>query len=37
MDGVKLFTKLKKDLETLIPAVRINSQDIGMGFGIENV
>ena len=29
------FAKNKKELETLIQAVRINSQDIGMEFGIE--
>ena len=35
MDDIKLFAKNKKELETLIHAVRIYSQDIGMGFGIE--
>ena len=39
MDDFKLFTKKKekneKELETLIHAVRIYSQDIGMEFGIE--
>ena len=35
MDNIKLFTKNEKDLETLIHAVRIYSQDIGMEFGIE--
>ena len=35
MDVVKLFAKNKKELETLIHAVRIPSQDIGMEFGIE--
>ena len=34
-DDIKLFAKTKKELETLIQAVRIYSQDIGMGFGIE--
>ena len=29
--------KYEKDLETLIQAVRIYSQDLGMDFGIENV
>ena len=37
MDGIKLFAKNKKELETLIHAVRIYSQDIGMELGIENV
>ena len=32
--GNKLFAKNKKELETLIYAVRIYSQDIGMDFGI---
>ena len=36
MDDVKLFEKKnEKELETLIHAVRIYSQDIGMEFGIE--
>ena len=35
MDGIKLFAKNEKELETLIHAVRIYSQDIGMEFGIE--
>ena len=35
MDDIKLFAKNEKDLETLIHAVRIYSQDIGMAFGIE--
>ena len=35
MDDIKLFTKHEKELETLIHAVRIYSQDIGMEFGIE--
>ena len=35
MDDIKLFAKNKKELETLIHAVRIYSQDIGMEFGIE--
>ena len=32
---IKLFAKNEKELETLIHAVRIYSQDIGMEFGIE--
>ena len=36
MDDIKLFPKNEKDLETLIHAVRIYSQDIGMEFGEEN-
>ena len=35
MDGIKLFAKNEKELETLIQAVRIYNQDIGMGFGIQ--
>ena len=35
MDDIKLFAKNEKELETLIHAVRIYSQDIGMAFGIE--
>ena len=35
MDNIKLFTKNEKEQETLIHAVRIYSQDIGMEFGIE--
>ena len=34
-DDIKLFAKTEKELETLIHAVRIYSQDIGMEFGIE--
>ena len=34
-DDIKLFTKNEKELETLIHAVRIYSQGIGMEFGIE--
>ena len=35
VDGIKLFTKNEKELETLIHAVGIYSQDIGMEYGIE--
>ena len=35
MDGIKLFAKNERELETLIHAFRIYSQDIGMEFGIE--
>ena len=35
MDDIKLFAKNEKELETLIHAVRIYSQDIGMELGIE--
>ena len=35
VDDIKLFAKSEKELETLIHAVRIYSQDIGMEFGIE--
>ena len=35
LDDIKLFAKNENQLETLIHAVRIYSQDIGMEFGIE--
>ena len=35
MDGTKLFVKNEKELETLIEAVRIYSEDIGIEFGRE--
>ena len=35
IDDIKLFDKNKKDLETLMHAMRIYSQDIWMKFGIE--
>ena len=35
MDDIKLFAKNEKEMETLIHAVRIYSQEIGMKFGIE--
>ena len=35
MDDIKLFAKKEKELETLIQAVIIYSQGIGMEFGIE--
>ena len=35
MDGIKLFSKNEKELETLIKTLRILSQDIGMEFSIE--
>ena len=37
MDDIKLFAKNENELETLIHAVRIYSQDIVMELGIENV
>ena len=37
MDDIKLFAKNEKELKTLIHAVRIYSQDIGMEFGVQNV
>ena len=37
MDDIKLYAKNEKELETLIHAVRIYSQDIGMEFGIEKM
>ena len=35
MDNIKWLAKSEKELETLIQAVRILSQDIGMEFGRE--
>ena len=35
MDDIELFTKNEKELETLIHAVRIYSQDMGIESGIE--
>ena len=35
VDDIKMFAKNKKELETLIHAVRIFSQDIGMEFCVE--
>ena len=35
MDDIKLIAKNEKELETLIHAVRLYSQDIGMEFSIE--
>ena len=35
MDDIKLFAKNEKEIETLIHAVRIYSQDIEMEFGLE--
>ena len=35
MDDIRLFAKNEKELETLIHAVRVYSQNIGMEFGIE--
>ena len=37
MDDIKLFAKREKELETLIHAVRIYSQDIGMEFVIDKM
>ena len=34
-DDIELFDKNEQELKTLIQAVRIYSQDIGMEFGIE--
>ena len=36
-DDIELFAKHEKELETLIHAVRIYTQDIGVEFGIENL
>ena len=35
MDDIELFTKNEKELETLMHAVRIYSQNMGIEFGIE--
>ena len=35
MDDITLFAKNEKELETIIQAVRIYSDDIGMEYGIE--
>ena len=35
MDDIKLFVKNEKELEILIQAMRIYSQEIGMEFSIE--
>ena len=35
MDDIKCLPKTKKKSETIIQAVRIYSEDIGMEFGIE--
>ena len=35
MDDIKLFANNQKELETLMQAMRIYNQDIGMEFGIE--
>ena len=35
MDGIQIFAKNEKELETLIQTIRIYSKDIGMEFGIE--
>ena len=35
MDDIKIFVKNEKVRKTLMQAIRIYSQDIGMEFGIE--
>ena len=35
MDDLKLYAKNEKELDTLVQTVRIFSEDIGMGFGIQ--
>ena len=35
MDNIKVFAKKEKELKTLIQAIRIYSQDIGMDFEKE--
>ena len=35
MEGIKLFAKIEKEFETLLQAVRICSENVGVQFGIE--
>ena len=35
MDYLKLYSRSEKGLESLVQAVRVFSEDIGMEFGIE--
>ena len=35
MNDIKMFAKNEKEFDILIQTIRICSQDIGMGFGIE--
>ena len=35
MNDIKIFAKIKNDIETLTQTIRIFSKDIGMTFGIE--
>ena len=35
IDDIKVFATSEKELDSQIQAIRIYSQDIGMGFGIE--
>ena len=37
MDDLKLYRRREKGLDSLVQAVRVFSEDIGMEFGIENV
>ena len=37
MDDIKLFAKNEKALETLIQAVGIDSDNVGMEFGMEKM
>ena len=37
MDNIELFAKNEKELETVIQAVGIYNQNMGIEFGIENV
>ena len=36
MDNIKLFAKNENEFETIIQAIRIYSQDLGMKFGCKN-
>ena len=35
MDNLKLYSRSEKELDSLVQKVRVLSEDIGMGFGIE--
>ena len=35
MDNLKLYSRIEKGLDSLVQAVRVLSEDIGMEFGIE--
>ena len=35
MDNLKLYSRSEKGLDSLVQTVRVFSEDVGMGFGIE--